>query len=197
MNFRNSLAPILLAGALSTGLASAQEIYKSEASVQAFGSFTATTWNQGVKQNATDAGGVLASYRYFFNNYNGIELNYGFASGTQKYNYFGSVAATPANSDEATAAWIIRYPGHRVVPFGLLGTGALVFNPQNIGFETLQARAAFVYGGGIDVGLGNHYFMRAEYRGFVYDSPDFDSPFLGPDRTTHRAEPSIGFGVKW
>ncbi len=197
MNLRNSLAPILLAGALSTGLASAQEIYKSEASVQAFGSFTATTWNQGVKQNATDSGGVLANYRYFFNNYNGVEVNYGFASGTQKYNYFGSVAATPSNSNEATAAWIFRYPGHRIVPFGLLGTGALVFDPQNISFETMQARAAFVYGGGIDVGLGNHYFMRAEYRGFVYNSPDFDSPYLGPDRTTHRAEPSIGFGVKW
>lgn len=197
MSFRNSLAPILLAGALAAGLASAQEIYKSEASVQFFGTFVSSTWSQGVQQTATDAGGVLASYRYFFNDYNGVEVNYGFAPGTQKYNYFGSIASTPANSNEATAAWIFRYPGHRFVPFGLLGTGALVFDPQNAGFATVQARAAFVYGGGVDVGIGKRYFLRAEYRGFVYDSPDFNTFYLGPDRTTHRAEPSIGFGIKW
>ena len=37
-----------------------------------------------------------------------------------------------------------------------------------------------------------------EYRGFVYNSPTYDVPGLsGFDRTTHRAEPSIGFGYRF
>jgi outer membrane immunogenic protein len=196
MRFSSTLSGILLAGALSVGPAFSQEIYKSEASVQFFGTFVSSTWYQGVQQTATDSGGVLASYRFFFNDYNGVELNYGFAPGTQKYTYFSNVIGTRADSDEATAAWVFRYPRHRVVPFGLLGTGALVFDPQN-GPTTVQARAAFVYGGGIDVRFTERFFLRAQYRGLVYDSPDFNTFYLGPERATHRAEPSIGFGIRF
>jgi hypothetical protein len=40
--------------------------------------------------------------------------------------------------------------------------------------------------------------MRAEYRGFVYNSPTWDLTSLaGTDRITHRAEPSIGFGYRF
>ena len=196
MTFRSRLSFVVLASALSMGPAFAQEIYKSEASVQFFGTFVSSTWYGGVQQTATDSGGVLASYRFFFNDYNGVELNYGFAPGTQKYLYFPSAINTKADSDEATAAWVFRYPGHRVVPFGLVGTGALVFDPLN-GPPTVQAKGTFVYGGGIDVGFTDRFFLRAQYRGLVYDSPDFNTFYLGPERATHRAEPSIGFGIRF
>jgi hypothetical protein len=40
--------------------------------------------------------------------------------------------------------------------------------------------------------------MRAEYRGFVYDSPTYNLTSLaGTDRIAHRAEPSIGFGYRF
>jgi len=196
MILRNSLSFIFLAGAVATAPAFAQEVYKSEASVQFFGTFVSGTWYQGVQQTATDSGGVLANYRYFFNEYNGVEINYGWAPGTQNYFYFGNTASVRANSDEATAAWVFRYPGHRVVPFGLVGTGGLVFDPQSAPF-TVQARAAFVYGGGADIHITDRFFLRAQYRGLVYDSPTFNTFYLGPDRATHRAEPSIGFGFRF
>jgi opacity protein-like surface antigen len=61
-----------------------------------------------------------------------------------------------------------------------------------------QAQAAFVYGAGADVNLSKHLFLRAKYRGFVYNSPTYDMPALGGlDRVTHRAEPSIGFGWRF
>jgi outer membrane immunogenic protein len=193
---KNNLACLLVAGAVSVGPAFAQEVFKNEASVEFFGTFVSTTTYQGVQQTATDSGGVLASYRYFFNDYTGVEVNYGFAAGTQKYLYFPGFSNTiRANSDEATAAYVFRYPKRRVVPFGLLGTGALIFDPQGAP-TTTQARAAFVYGGGIDVGFAHRWFLRAQYRGFVYSSPDFNTFYLGPDRLTHRAEPSIGFGIR-
>ena len=196
--FRNSRFLIFLgAAAVSLGPAVAQEVYKSEASVQFFGSFVSSTWNRGVQETATDSGGVLANYRYFFNDNNGFEFNYGYTSNTQKFfGYYPGNVGVGEHSDEATAAYILRYPGHRFVPFAEVGTGALMFQPRN-GPETLQARPAFVYGAGFDIGIGQRVFLRTQYRGLVYNSPDFNTYYLGPDRVTHRAEPSIGFGFRF
>ena len=78
------------------------------------------------------------------------------------------------------------------------GAGGLIFDPSNFLNADSQARAAFVYGGGADFKLTRHVFLRAEYRGFVYNSPSYDLAALaGTDRVTHRAEPSIGFGYRF
>ena len=55
-----------------------------------------------------------------------------------------------------------------------------------------QAKAAFVYGGGVDSRIIRHVALRAEYRGFVYDRPDFQLAALNSNVTTHTAEPSAG-----
>jgi opacity protein-like surface antigen len=73
-----------------------------------------------------------------------------------------------------------------------------VFDPKDFNEATTQARAAFIYGGGADVNLTGHLFLRAEYRGFVYNSPTYDYvAYHGLDRITHRAEPSLGFGWRF
>jgi opacity protein-like surface antigen len=55
-----------------------------------------------------------------------------------------------------------------------------------------------VYGGGVDLNFSKKVFLRAEYRGFVYNSPTFDlAQAQGTDRISHRAEPSIGFGYRF
>ncbi len=196
MFLKNGFPSFLLAAAVSVGPAFAQEIYKSEASVQFFGTFVSSTWYGGVQQTATDSGGVLASYRFFFNDYNGVELNYGYAGGTQKYLFFQEPVGIKADSHEATATYVLRYPVHRVVPFASIGTGALTFAPSAAP-PTVQARATLVYGAGIDVRFSERFFLRAQYRGLVYSSPDFNTFYLGPDRVTHRAEPSVGFGFRF
>ncbi len=189
----------LLARAVSLGQAAAQEaVYKSEVSVQFLGTFVSSASYRGVQQTATDSGGVLGNYRFFFNDYNGVELGYGYSLSTQKYLYPfpPELVGVKADSHEATASYVLRYPTHRVKPFMLLGTGALIFDPWH-GPETTQARATFVYGAGLDVGFAHRCFLRAQYRGFVYSSPGFNTYLVGPDRVTHRAEPSVGFGVRF
>ena len=94
----------------------------------------------------------------------------------------------------------------------MICAGALIFDPRNVnqsvlsGFvspgavanATTQTRAAFIYGGGADFNITSRLYLRAEYRGFVYNSPTYDLAGLsGVDRTTHRAEPSVGFGYRW
>jgi len=177
-----------------TLLAFAQEYSKQDVTVQALGSFVKTTSSGGVEQTATDSGGVLASYRYFFNKNNGVEINYAFSTNTQSYGSLG----VDTHSTEASAAYVFRVPLKHFTPFLLAGTGGLVFDPKDFAGAGTQARAAFVYGGGADFNLGVHIFVRAEYRGLVYNSPTYDLQVLnGADRITHRAEPSIGFGYRF
>ena len=55
-----------------------------------------------------------------------------------------------------------------------------------------QTRGAFIYGGGFDVPLSKHFLVRAQYRGFVYKTPDFEMTSLKVDKFTHSAVPSAG-----
>ena len=122
-------------------------------------------------------------------------MNYGFTSNTEKYNWSG----INTNSHEVTAAYVYRLPQKRWSPFVLGRRRRANVRIRRISpAASTQARAAFVYGGGADVNLTNHLFLRAEYRGFVYNSPTYDyAAYHGLDRATHRAEPSVGFGWRF
>jgi opacity protein-like surface antigen len=171
---------------------------KNEVSVQAFGSFLKSTTDNGIQNSATNSGGVLGTYRYFFDAHNGVEANYGYSLNTQNYGLTGGPLGVKSYSHEASAAYVFRVPMRKFTPFVLAGVGGLVFDPKDFAGANTQARAAFVYGGGADFNLSRRIFVRAEYRGLVYNSPTYDLPALaGVDRVTHRAEPSVGFGYRF
>ena len=188
---------VAAAGLLALPAFSQESPGRQEASVQAFGSFVKSTTDNGVQQSATNSGGVLGSYRFFFNDHNGVELNYGYALNTQNYALSTGTTGLNAYSHEATAAYVLRFPKRRFTPFVLAGVGALVFDPNNVASANTQARAAFLYGGGADFHVTNHVFVRAGYRGLLYNSPTFDVPALNSDRLTHRAEPFGGIGYRF
>jgi outer membrane immunogenic protein len=171
---------------------------KNEVSVQALGSFVKSTTNDSVRNSATNSGGVLVNYRRFFNDHNGVEVNYGYALNTQSFLSPSGESGVKTNSHEVSGAYVFRLPLKRLTPFVLAGAGALVFDPKDFVGANSQTRAAFIYGGGADFNLSHHLFMRAQYRGFVYNSPTYNLTSLdGTDRITHRAEPSIGFGYRF
>jgi opacity protein-like surface antigen len=171
---------------------------RQDAAVQAFGSFVTGTTQNGINNSATNSGGVLATYRFFFSTHHGVEADYGYALNTQNYSSPAGLIGVNTHSHEISGAYVFRLPMHSVTPFALAGVSALVFDPNNFAGASSQTRAAFVYGAGADVNLTNHAFIRAQYRGFVYNSPTYDLPaFAGLDRVAHRAEPSIGFGYRF
>jgi opacity protein-like surface antigen len=193
---------MLIAGVTSFALptyAQSEEGGREEVAVQAFGSFVTTTTQNGIDNSASNSGGVLASYRFFFSKHHGIEANYGYALNTQNYTAStGGIGGVRSYSHEVSGAYVFRLPLRKVTPFALAGVGALIFDPSDFAGTSTQTRAAFVYGAGADINLSHHIFMRAEYRGFVYNSPTYDLPiFNGLDRITHRAEPSVGFGYRF
>jgi len=171
--------------------------YRSDATVQAFGSFVKDTTHDGVRHRTTHSGGVLGSYRFFFNRHHGVEMNYGYARNTQSYWLTGSPFGVKANSHEASAAYVLRYPLRRWTPFALAGAGGLMFDPKGVPGADLQARPGFIYGGGADFNLTNRIYFRLQYRGLMYNTPTFNVTGVNTDRLTHRAEPSAGIGFRF
>jgi len=178
--------------------AQVEEAGRHEVAVQAFGSFVTSTTKDGIENKATHSGGVLGTYRVFFSKHHGVEGNYGYSLNTQSYGLAAGQLGVKTNSHEVSGAYVFRLPLRRITPFALAGVGALVFDPKDFAGAGSQTRAAFVYGGGADFNITSHIFARAQYRGFVYNSPTFDlAEFSGVDRTAHRAEPSVGFGYRF
>ena len=196
--FQKSLLTMLIAGAATVAVpayAQSDGPGRQEVTVQALGSFVKTTTQNGIDNTATNSSGVLGNYRFFFSTHHGVEANYGYMRNTQNYTGFTGVKT---NTHEISGAYVFRMPFRKVTPFALAGVSALVFSPKDLPGVNSQTRASFVYGGGADFNLTRHIFMRAQYRGFVYNSPTYDLPGLaGLDRVTHRAEPSAGFGYRF
>jgi len=190
------VALVLGASAMALPAFGQSEEFKSDVAVQALGSFVKDTTDNGVTHSASNSGGVLGTYRYYFGRHNGVEFNYGYTQNSQRYALGGNVASTQAYSHEATAAYVWRLPLNRVTPFALAGAGSLVFDPKDIGGDVL-ARPTFVYGAGADVNLSSRWFLRAQYRGLVYNSPILGASTIGAELLTHRAEPSVGFGFRF
>jgi opacity protein-like surface antigen len=174
-----------------------------EISAQGTGFFTKDSQSNGTSQHSTDTGGFLIGYRYHFNRWLAAEANYGYDRNTQQNLTSGNSFNLQTNVHQATGALVVTLPSHRrVSPYVLAGAGALVFDPtgnagQSVPGALSQAKAAFVYGGGADFKIVDHFAFRAEYRGFVYDRPDFELASLPTGTLAHTAQPSAGVVFKF
>jgi len=169
-----------------------------EVSVEGTGFFTKDSQGNGISQHSTDTGGVLVGYRYHFDRWLAAEANYGYDRNTQQNLTSDGPFNVQANVHQAVAGLVVTLPGSSTVdPYVLAGAGALVFDPTNNTGQSLpgalrQAKATFVYGGGIEIQVVKHVALRAEYRGFVYNRPDFQLGALNSHVTAHTAQPSAG-----
>lgn len=196
---------IITAGLLSLGLlvtgAQAQEESHQDITVSAFGIFQQGTTGNGITQTGTESTGVLATYRYFFTDHQGVEVDYGWSRFNQQ---FAAPAATPglslgvpANMNEATASYVYRHAiGHRLTPFVTAGTGALLFVPNAFAVGGASgstfATPDFVYGAGADLAVSRRVSLRLGYRGHVFEAPDFGVAGVRTNSVTHLAEPFAG-----
>jgi opacity protein-like surface antigen len=188
---------------LSVG-AIAQEI-RSEVSLQGTGFFTKETTGQGTTQRGSETGGFLIGYRYHFNRWLAAESVYGYGRNSQQYFNSTGFSRVQANVHQATGGFVVSLPATvrlRLSPYLLAEGGALVFDPINNSVGTLvgaqrQAVGVFSYGGGVDYAVVKHISIRAEYRGLVYNAPDFGLSALNTDKITHTAQPSAGIVLRF
>jgi len=192
---------ILAAVFLFSASAIAQEV-RSEISVQGTGFFTKDSNGQGVLQQNTQSGGVLGAYRYHINRWLSAEAAYGWTRNSQLFFTPGASARILADVHQATGSMVVNLPVpgrlFKMSPYVLAGGGALIFNPTDnaaaVPGAQRQAVPAFVYGGGADfpIPLINRVALRLEYRGLVYNAPNFGLSNLDTNTVTHTAEPSAG-----
>jgi opacity protein-like surface antigen len=69
-----------------------------------------------------------------------------------------------------------------------------VFDPTNslVAGAQRQTVGAFSYGAGADFPVVRHISLRLEYRGLVYNAPNFGLKSLDANTVTHAAQPSAG-----
>jgi opacity protein-like surface antigen len=189
-------AVLLLA---SSAKAQEQGFMRNEIGIQGTGFFTRDSQQNGTSQRSTNTGGVLVNYRFHITGWLAAEASYGYERNTQQNFTPTGNFGIQANVHQATGALVAELPISvaRMRPYVLAGGGALVFDPtgNSGGFVSgaqWQARPAFVYGGGVDYRLMRHVALRLEYRGFVYDRPDFGIAGLSSNVVTHTAQPSAG-----
>ncbi len=190
---------LLLSSLLLSVSAAAQE-GRSEVSLQGTGLFTRDTTGRDTTQRGTENGGFLVGYRYHFNRWLAAEGVYGYGRNTQQYFAPAGLSRIQADIHQATGGLVVTLPSparFRISPYVLAEGGALIFNPTGNPFGTVtgaqrQSVGAFVYGGGADFPIVKHVSLRAEYRGLVYNAPDFGINGLSTNKVTHAAQPSAG-----
>jgi opacity protein-like surface antigen len=156
----------------------------------------------GLNETATKSIGGLVSFRHFSGHHSGFEVNYGYTKNSQKYTdqAGNSVAVVQAGNHELTGAYVFRATRGSFQPFALAGGGALVFNPTQSALDTAdpsvsrQKRPVFLYGVGADIRVSEGLAVRAQYRGLIYEAPDFFGARVAVHTSTamQTAEPSIG-----
>ena len=176
--------------------ASAQEV-KNELTVQGSGFFQKQTTANGITNAPTNSGGVMAGYRFNLRNWLAVEGDYDYFRNHESFLSNSGTTFIPLNVHAATGTAIVKLPFFKmsavnVSPFVLAGGGAMFFDPRGGSVNNEQTRGAFVYGGGFDVPMAKHIALRAQYRGFVYKTPDFEMASLKVDKYTHSAVPSAG-----
>jgi outer membrane immunogenic protein len=175
---------IFVAGAI------AQEQPASAASFNFSSVFTAHNGDQPSGNIA-----YLASFEHYFGEHGGILLNY---ANVRDQKFASPTGGVQSNAHETTLAYMARFPHGKLTPFVIVGGGAVIFNPtENFvlssgGTPTLQAKAAFLYGGGADYNVTRNIALRMQYRGLLFRSPDFHTVDLDGQTYSHLAEPSLG-----
>jgi len=186
-------------------LAAAAQESRSEISVQGTGFFTSSSSANGSSYSATEAGGILGTYRYHLNHWISAEGAYGYDLNTQKYLFSSNPFRSQSGIHQFMGRLVINLPSRaksRFNPYFLAGGGALLFEPTGDQFNSLsgaqsQTRGAFVYGAGLNYALHKGIALRAEYRGLVYRAPDFGFAALAANTVTHTAVPSIGLSFRF
>jgi opacity protein-like surface antigen len=202
---------------LFTSLGLSQDNGHFDASISGAGVFTKQSEGMGITQSATDGSNYFGTLRFRFNPKHSLALNYGRAKNSQIYQT-GFDFHVLNTISEFSAAYVYNpIKKGKFEPFVLAGGGVLRFSPSST-WEFLpdflvdvpnrvqvnlnaakQSEIAFLYGGGVDYRLPYRFALRLQYRGLLYDAPDFKlsaasgssvSFFTGSKG--HMAEPSIG-----
>jgi outer membrane immunogenic protein len=201
-----------------TSLGLSQDQGHFDASINGAGVFTKQSNGNNIQQSATDGSNYFGTFRFRFNPKHSLVFNYGRGKNSQIYQTGGFDFHVMTTISEYTGAYVYTpLKKGKFEPFVLVGGGLLSFSPKSTWLilpdffvdvpnnvqvplnTTKQRELGFLYGGGVDYRLPWKLALRLQYRGFLYNAPDFKVNGTSGSTVTfftgskgHMAEPSIG-----
>jgi opacity protein-like surface antigen len=219
--FRSAWAAVA-AVFLFTSLGLSQDNGRFDASINGAGVFTKESDGNGIKHSATAGSNYFGTFRFRFRPKHSLVFNYGRAKDSQVYQTGFDFHVVTTITEYSGAYVYSPFQKGKFEPFLLVGGGALAFNPRSTWVvlpdfannvpnrvqinlnAAKQTEPAVLYGAGVDYRLVQRIALRLQYRGFLYNAPDFKvnttsgsavSFFTGSKG--HMAEPSIGLVVRF
>jgi opacity protein-like surface antigen len=202
---------------LFTSLGVSQDQGHFDASFNGAAVFTRASNGNGVQQSATIGLDYFATFRFRFNPKHSLTFNYGRAKNSQVYQTNFDYHVLTRTTEYSGAYVYNLFEKGKFEPFVLVGAGALGFNPSSTWLvlpdfvngvpnrmqinlnAAKQTALAYIYGAGLDYRLPWRFALRLQYRGLLYNAPDFKvNPNSGSavnfstGSKGHMAEPSVG-----
>jgi hypothetical protein len=103
---------------------------RAEVFVSAFGLFGNQANGNGIGQQATQAGGGSAGYRFHLGRTSSLEGRYGFSRNSQKFSSGNTVSSVSAYFSEISGSYVYSFAtNRRLQPFLEAGGGVVLFSP--------------------------------------------------------------------
>ena len=152
-----------------------------------------------IREDTTESGGGLASFRKPYRPYFGFEGNAGYTKFYEAYNK-GTVKLQSDMTD-VSLAYLLQAPTvFGFQPFFTLGGGVVVFAPVAgtiTSFNTTpthlptQFLPEFTYTLGLNYPVFGHFGVRGQLRGLIYKTPDFHQDTLNTHTLRTTLEPTL------
>ncbi len=156
--------------------------------------------NPPIRLKSTLGTGLYLGYRYLLTANGAVEANYSYSHFTSKFTANSCCtynARIYTGMQEATAAYVRTFPFKKFNPFLEGGGGMLFFTPigtKTTTYDTEQTETLSVlFGGGLAYQLSPSWDLRVQYRGQVFDTPDYGIKRYSTGRRYIMSQPAIGF----
>ncbi len=152
-----------------------------------------------IREDTTESGGALVSFRQPYRPWAGYEANLGYTSFSEAYNK--GIVKLKDNVTDLSFAYLLQSPTvYGVQPFLTLGGGIIVFSPSGTITDlnavtpphfSSQLLPEFVWGVGLNYPILNRLGARVQLRGLKYKTPDFGQESLDSHRLRTTLEPTF------
>jgi hypothetical protein len=152
-----------------------------------------------IREDTTESGGGLISFRQPYKPWLGYEANVGFTKFYEAYNK--GVVKTESNVTDLTVAYLLQSPTiYGFQPFFSIGGGIIYFSPIAGTLTTInspvthlsgQLLPEFTYSLGLNYPLFKRIGVRGQLRGLKYKTPDFHQFALDTKTLRSTYEPTL------
>jgi hypothetical protein len=152
-----------------------------------------------IREDTTESGGALVSFRQPYRPWVGYEANLGYTRFSEAYNK--GVVKLANNVTDFSLAYLFQSPTvYGVQPFASVGVGIIVFSPMGTITDlnavtpphfSSQLLPEFVYSLGLNYPILGRFGVRGQLRGLKYKTPDFGQVSLDSHKLRNTLEPTF------